>query len=148
MLDLPRACGVVAVLAIGFGARALFGAPSRDEVDRAARARPGGMAGWTSQARLDRPIAPPGGSRASPALLRPFARLAEAHRRRGAVARSTGRCMHAGYRAENAVEIFLGVKLLLPPLAIIGAVADRFTIWTTPMEFAAGDRRRVHRQRR
>ena len=65
-------------------------------------------------------------------ILRPFARLLKPAPGED-LSRLNRSLVHAGYRSENAVEIFLGVKFLLPPLVIIG-------LWqidshmTTPME--------------
>ncbi len=55
---------------------------------------------------------------ASPASCGPFARLAKPSEG-DELSRIQTSLIRAGYRSENAVEIFLGVKLLLTPIAIL-----------------------------
>src|SRR5262245_27598440 len=108
--------GVVAVIAIGFGARALFGGRRDEVIERLERATSGGMG-----------VAISGGERERPqkafariaSLLRPFARLVKPAPGEE-LSRINQSLVHAGYRGENAVEILLGVKLLLPLIVIIG----------------------------
>src|SRR6478609_6615176 len=93
--------GVVAVLAIGFGARALFGR-QRDEVIERLQNATGGMGGLEASGldrdRPDRGIARIAG------LLRPFARLLKPTAG-DELSRLNRSLQHAGYRAENVVEI-------------------------------------------
>ncbi len=51
-------------------------------------------------------------------ILRPFARLAKPSQGEE-LSRIQTMLVQAGYRNENAVEVFLGIKLLLTPIAII-----------------------------
>jgi tight adherence protein C len=107
--------GVAVVLVIGLAARAIFGRRKDEVIERLERATSGGMDMGVSVER-DRPektfarIA---------AILRPFARLVKPAEGEE-LSRIHRSLVHAGYRTDNAVEIFLGVKLLLPPLVIIG----------------------------
>jgi tight adherence protein C len=104
--------GLFAVIALGFGARALFGGKRDEVIERLERATGG-----------DIPIVvddKPAQSAAFFArLLRPLARLAKPSGDSEDMSRLSQRLTHAGYRTENALEIFLGVKLLLPPIIIL-----------------------------
>jgi tight adherence protein C len=108
--------GLIAVIAIGFGARALFGGRRDEVIERLERATSGGMDVADSMlSERDRPeklfarIA---------SILRPFARLVKPSGGEE-MSRINQSLIHAGYRSENAVEILLGVKLLLPIVVII-----------------------------
>src|SRR5689334_19681957 len=110
--------GLVAVIAIGLGARALFGGRRDEVIERLERATGGGG--------LDMGLG--GGERLQSAekrftwlanLLRPFARLVKPSQGEE-LSRIQQSLVHAGYRGENAVEILLGIKLLLPLIVIIG----------------------------
>jgi tight adherence protein C len=106
--------GFIAVLAIGFGARALFGGKRDEVIERLERATSGGMDSLSGGER-ERPQK---GFARLAAFLRPFARLvrpAEGEE----LSRIQRSLVHAGYRTENAIEILLGVKLLLPLIVII-----------------------------
>ena len=108
--------GVVAVLAIGFGARALFGSRRDEVIERLERATGGGMdaiSGLDQRApERERTFA------RIASILRPFARLVKPSPGEE-LSRIQLSLVHAGYRTENAVEILLGVKLLLPLIIII-----------------------------
>lgn len=105
--------GLVAVIAIGFGARALFGGGRRDEViERLERATGGSMDVAVSPTERPRKFAALAG------FLRPFARLVKPSEGEE-LSRIQQSLVHAGYRSENAVEILLGIKLLLPLVVII-----------------------------
>jgi len=108
--------GLVAVIAIGFGARALFGGRRDEVIERLERATGGGMdaiSGMTPERdRPERKFA------RLAALLRPFARLVKPAGG-DELSRINLSLVHAGYRSENAVEILLGVKLLLPIVVIL-----------------------------
>src|SRR3954470_3079826 len=107
--------GLIAVLAIGFGARALFGTKRDEVIERLERATSGGMDGLLSGGERERQQK--GFSRLA-GFLRPFARLvrpAEGEE----LSRIQRSLVHAGYRTENAIEILLGIKLLLPLIVII-----------------------------
>jgi tight adherence protein C len=112
---MAAAGGVAVVVVIGLAARATFGRRKDEVIERLERATNGGMDMGLSVER-DRPektfarIA---------AILRPFARLVKPTEGEE-LSRIQRSLVHAGYRTDNAVEIFLGVKLLLPPLVIIG----------------------------
>ena len=106
--------GLIAVLAIGFGARALFGGKRDEVIERLERATSGGMDSVLASER-ERPAR---GFARLAGFLRPFARLvrpAEGEE----LSRIQRSLVHAGYRTENAIEILLGVKLLLPLVVII-----------------------------
>ncbi len=106
--------GLIAVIAIGMGARALFGGGRRDEViERLERATGGGMdAVVTERERPEKAFA------RIASILRPFARLVKPAPGEE-LSRINQKLVHAGFRTENAVEILLGVKLLLPLIIII-----------------------------
>ena len=106
--------GLIAVLAIGFGARALFGGKRDEVIERLERATSGGMDAMLAG---ERERAPKGFSRLA-GFLRPFARLVRPSEGEE-LSRIQQSLVHAGYRTENAIEILLGVKLLLPLIVII-----------------------------
>jgi tight adherence protein C len=106
--------GVIAVIAIGFGARALFGGKRDEVIERLERATSGGMDIMMS----DRERAPERRFTRLANLLRPFARLVKPAGGEE-LSRLNQSLVHAGFRGENAVEILLGVKLLLPMLVIL-----------------------------
>jgi tight adherence protein C len=108
--------GVVAVIAIGFGARAMFGRRRDEVIERLERATSGGM---DTAGIADRERAPERRFARIASILRPFARLVKPAPGDD-LSRLNRSLVHAGYRTENAVEIFLGIKLLLPPIVIIG----------------------------
>jgi tight adherence protein C len=107
--------GFIAVIAIGFGARALFGGKRDEVIDRLERATAGGMDGGLSAGERERPQK---GFARLAGFLRPFARLVRPSEGEE-LSRIQQSLVHAGYRTENAIEILLGVKLLLPLIVII-----------------------------
>jgi tight adherence protein C len=106
--------GLIAVVAIGLGARALFGGQRDEVIERLERATSGGMDAMLAGER-ERPAK--GFSRLA-GFLRPFARLVRPSEGEE-LSRIQQSLVHAGYRTENAIEILLGVKLLLPLIVII-----------------------------
>src|SRR3954449_2910938 len=110
--------GVVAVLAIGFGARALSGGRRDEVMDRLERATNGSMdalGGGAPEA-----YHPPEKAFARLAgFLGPFAKRLKPGSGEE-LSRINMSLVHAGFRSENAVEILLGIKLLLPLITIIG----------------------------
>ena len=108
--------GVVAVIAIGFGARALFGGRRDEVIERLERATSGGL---DLAMGGDHVQAPERRLTWLANLLRPFARLVKPSQGEE-LSRIQQSLVHAGYRGDNAVEILLGVKLLLPLVVIIG----------------------------
>jgi tight adherence protein C len=108
--------GVVAVIAIGFGARALYGGRRDEVIERLERATSGGMDVMLGG---DHVQAPERRFVWLANLLRPFARLVKPSQGEE-LSRIQQSLVHAGYRGDNAVEILLGVKLLLPLVVIIG----------------------------
>jgi tight adherence protein C len=108
--------GVVAVIALAFGARSLFGGRRDEVIERLERATSGGMDMGFGGAQ-ERERAPRGVARLA-SFLRPFARLVKPSGGED-LSRIQQSLVHAGYRTENAVEILLGVKLLLPLIVII-----------------------------
>jgi tight adherence protein C len=108
------AAGLVSVIAIGFGARALFGGHKDEVIERLERATSGGM-----DVGMAREPAPEKAFARIASILRPFARLVKPTGGED-LTRLNRSLVHAGYRTDNAVEIFLGLKFLLPPIVIIG----------------------------
>lgn len=109
------AAGLVAVIAIGFGARALFGGHKDEVIERLERATSGGG----MDVGMAREPAPEKAFARIASILRPFARLVKPTGGDD-LTRLNRSLVHAGYRTDNAVEIFLGLKFLLPPIVIIG----------------------------
>jgi tight adherence protein C len=105
--------GLVAVIAIGFGARALFGKHKDEVIERLERATSGGM-----DLGMERERAPEKTFARIASILRPFARLVKPSGGEE-LSRLNQSLIHAGYRTDNVVEVFLGVKFLLPPLVIL-----------------------------
>jgi tight adherence protein C len=102
--------GLFAVIALGFGSRALL-SPKRDEViERLERGTSGDIP--IIEDKPDRTVARLAN------MLRPFARLVKPSAGEE-MSRINMSLIHAGYRTDNAVEIFLGVKLLIPPIVIL-----------------------------
>ncbi len=104
--------GIIAVIAIGMGARALSGGGKKDHVIE--RLERGTSAG------IDILVEDKGEQSAAlwAKILRPFARLVKPGDGEE-MTRISQRLVHAGYRTDNAVEIFLGVKFMIPPIIII-----------------------------
>jgi len=109
--------GVIAVVAIGFGARALFGGQKDEVIERLGRTTSGGMDVGAGGAEAYRPPEKAFARLAS--ILRPFARLLKPAPGEE-LSRINQSLVHAGFRGETAVEVLLGVKLLLPLITIIG----------------------------
>ena len=132
--------GLVAVIAIGFGARALFGKHKDEVIERLERATSGGM-----DVSMDRERAPERAFARIASILRPFARLVKPPPGEE-MSRLNRSLMHAGYRSDNIVEVFLGIKLLLPP--VVSCCCGRSTRtsrsrWTCrPRSRSAASRRR------
>jgi tight adherence protein C len=106
--------GVVCVILIAIGARTFLGGRRDEVIERLERTThgmdlPGFEAKGPERERTLARIA---------SILRPFARLAKPTGDEE-LSRIQQRLVQAGYRNENAVEVFLGVKLLLTPIAII-----------------------------
>jgi tight adherence protein C len=103
--------GLFAVIVIGVAAKAVFGAKRDEVIERLERATSG-----------DIPIvvddAPARSAARLASFMRPFARLVKPAGGEE-MSRLSQRLAHAGYRTDNALEIFLGVKLLLPPIIIL-----------------------------
>jgi tight adherence protein C len=111
-LMLAAASGMLCLMALVAGVRSLVG--GRDEIaERLARVRRDGVDGARIASRLDT-----GPAAAAPfivALLRPLAKLARPSRA-DELSRLGLSLVRAGYRRPGAMEIFLGVKVLLAPL--------------------------------
>jgi tight adherence protein C len=107
--------GLIAVVAIGFGARALFGGRRDEVIERLERATSGGLD--ITDSVMDREKPEKLFARIA-SILRPFARLVKPSGG-DEMSRINQSLIHAGYRSENAVEILLGIKLLLPIVVII-----------------------------
>jgi tight adherence protein C len=106
--------GFIAVMAIVFAARALLGGKRDEVIERLERATSGSldMGGGEGVRERARPFAALAG------FLKPFARLVKPSEGEE-LSRIQTSLIHAGFRNENAIEILLGVKLLLPLLVII-----------------------------
>jgi tight adherence protein C len=111
-LMLAAASGMVCLMALVAGVRSLIG--GRDEIaERLDRVRRDGGEGARIASRLDTGAGP-----AAPfivALLRPLAKLARPSRAEE-LSRLGLLLVRAGYRRPGAMEIFLGIKVLLAPL--------------------------------
>jgi tight adherence protein C len=122
--------GLIAVIAIGFGTRALFGGKRDEVIERLERAAGGGMDAMLSGGERERP--PKGFSRLA-GFLRPFARLVRPSEGEE-LSRIQQALVHAGYRTENAIEILLVVIIILwqidshreTPLELPPAIAIAF----------------------
>jgi tight adherence protein C len=114
-LILAAVGGLLFILALAFGARRMFGGDRDEVIERLERATSGGFEmGSSDQKAPDRSVA------RIARILRPLARLVRPTSGGEDASRLYEKLTHAGYRGENAVEIFLGIKLLLPPIAILG----------------------------
>ncbi|HVY38471.1 MAG TPA: hypothetical protein VHM31_11065, partial [Polyangia bacterium] len=114
-LMVAAGAGLVCVLVIAIGARAFLGGKRDEVIERLERTTHGmdlpdfeGTRAPEREKTLAR-IA---------TILRPFARLAKPSQGEE-LSRIQTTLVQAGYRNENAVEVFLGIKLLLTPIAII-----------------------------
>ena len=113
-LMVAAGAGLVCVVAIAIGARTFLGGRRDEVMERLERTThgmdlPGFDAKGPERERTLARIA---------SILRPFARLAKPTGGEE-LSRIQEKLVQAGYRNENAVEVFLGVKLLLTPIAII-----------------------------
>jgi tight adherence protein C len=106
-------------MALAVGVRSLFGRPDElaERLDRVRRDALGLGAGIRSAARADGGAAADAGASGSVMvmLLRPLARLARPSRSEE-LSRIVLALVRAGYRRAHAIEIFLGLKMLLAPL--------------------------------
>jgi tight adherence protein C len=108
--------GLVCIVLIAVAARAFLGGRRDEVIERLERATHGGMELPDFQGKAaperEKTLA------RIASILRPFARLAKPSEGEE-LSRIQTTLMQAGYRSENAVEVFLGIKLLLTPIAII-----------------------------
>jgi tight adherence protein C len=121
--------GLVCVIALAVGARSLLGGKRDEVIDRLDRGVANGMdlsSGEKAPARSVARIA---------RILRPLARLAKPSGGGEDESRLNQNLTQAGYRTDNAAEIFLGVKLLLPVIAIIGIWQIDSNLLEHPMDF-------------
>jgi tight adherence protein C len=107
--------GIVAVIAIGLGARALSGNRRDEVIERLERATGGGI---DISMGGERDRAPEKAVARLARIMRPFARLVKPAPG-DELSRINQSLIHAGFRNENAVEVLLGVKLLLPLVIIL-----------------------------
>src|ERR1044071_8933927 len=94
--------GVVAVVAIGFGARALFGGRRDEGIERLERATNGSMEAGGAAPQAYRP--PEKALARLAGILRPFAKLLKPSPGEE-LSRINQSLIHAGFRADNAVEV-------------------------------------------
>ena len=92
----------------------LFGGRRDEVIERLERATSGGM----DASVMERRARPREAFARIASILRPFARLVKPAPGEE-LSRINRSLVHAGYRTENAVEILLGIKLLLPLVIII-----------------------------
>jgi tight adherence protein C len=105
--------GVVCVAAIAFGARNMLGSRRDEVIERLERTTHGmDLLPMGEEKGQDKTLA------RIASILRPFARLARPSGGED-LSRIQTSLIRAGYRNDNAVEVFLGVKLLLTPIAIL-----------------------------
>jgi tight adherence protein C len=118
--------GLICIGLLAYGARTLLGGKRDEVIERLERATSGGMELPTVN-RPEKSVA------RIASILRPFARLLKPTGGED-LSRLHRSLIHGGYRSDNAVEIFLGVKFLLPPIAILGLWQINVHL-TTPLEF-------------
>ncbi len=114
-LMVAAGAGLVCVILIAVAARTFLGGRRDEVIERLERATHGGMdlpAFDSSAPQHERTVA------RIASILRPFAKLAKPNETEE-LSRIQTTLIRAGYRNDNAVEVFLGIKLLLPPIAII-----------------------------
>ena len=104
--------GLFVVVVLGVAARFVFGARHDEVIERLERATSGGdmlaFGDQTPEQSTDRLAR----------FLRPFAKLVKPSAGEE-MSRLSQSLIQAGYRTDNAVEIFLGIKLLMPPVVIL-----------------------------
>lgn len=115
-LIVAAGAGLVCLVVIAIGARAFLGGKKDEVIERLERATHGGM----ELPDFQQGKAPEREKTLAriATILRPFARLAKPSQGEE-LSRIQTMLVQAGYRSETAVEVFLGVKLLLTPIAII-----------------------------
>ncbi|HXJ21551.1 MAG TPA: type II secretion system F family protein [Polyangia bacterium] len=113
-LMVAAGAGLVCLIVIGVGARAFLGGRKDEVIERLERTTHGmDLPTFEGKApEREKTLA------RIASILKPFARLAKPTGG-DELSRIHTRLVQAGYRNENAVEVFLGVKLLLTPIAII-----------------------------
>jgi tight adherence protein C len=119
--------GLLCVIAIAVGARAMLGGRNDEVIQRLERTTQGMDLVPIDQKAPEKTLA------RIADILRPLARLAKPSHGDD-LSRINLSLIHAGYRTDNAVEVFLGVKLLLVPIAflLLWQINDHLE---TPMEF-------------
>lgn len=112
-LIVAAGAGLVCVIMIAVAARVFLGSRRDEVIERLGRATQGGMdlPGFEDKA-------PEKTMARIATILRPFAKLAKPTEG-DELSRIQTTLIRAGYRSENAVEVFLGIKLLLTPVAIL-----------------------------
>jgi tight adherence protein C len=121
--------GMVCIGLLAYGARTLLGGKQDEVIERLERGASAGMDLPTDERETARSV-----DRIA-SILRPFAKLVKPTGGED-LSRLNRSLIHAGYRNGNVVEIFLGVKLMLPPIAIVGLWQINSHL-TTPLEFPA-----------
>jgi tight adherence protein C len=104
--------GLICVVAIAVGARHLLGTRRDEVIERLERTTHGMDLHPIDQKTPEKTLA------RIASILRPFARLATPSQG-DELSRIQSGLIQAGYRSDNAVEVFLGIKLLLTPIAIL-----------------------------
>jgi tight adherence protein C len=119
--------GLVCVVAIAVGARNMLGSRRDEVMDRLERTTHGMDLLPIDQKSSEKTLA------RIASILRPFARLVTPSQGEE-VSRIQTSLIRAGYRSDNAVEVFLGIKLLLTPIAILIVWQINIQL-TEPLEF-------------
>jgi tight adherence protein C len=119
--------GLICVVAIAVGARSIYGGKHDEVIDRLERTTHGMDLGPIDLKTPEKTMA------RIASILRPLARFAKPSQGEE-LSRINLSLVHAGYRSDNAVEVYLGIKLLLTPIAflllwLINGYAEK------PMEF-------------
>jgi tight adherence protein C len=104
--------GLICVVAIAVGARNMLGGRRDEVIERLERTTHGMDLLPLEQKTPEKTLA------RIASILRPFARLATPSQGEE-LSRVHASLIQAGYRNDNAVEVFLGLKLILAPLAIL-----------------------------
>lgn len=133
-LALAAIAGMVFVIALAAGVRSMFSGRN-DVVERLERGAQGGFDAFEASGSMPAaPVEPRQQMvRTVAKLLRPFAFLAKPSKSEE-LSRARLNLIRAGYRGENSLEIFLGLKLFLAPLfTIIFLEANAHLV--NPLEF-------------
>jgi tight adherence protein C len=122
------AAGLLFVIVMAYAARKAFGGRRDEVIERLGRGTQGMDLGPTEPNAQEKSLARIAN------IFRPFAKFAKPAEGEE-LSRLNHKLVQAGYRSDNAVEVFLGTKLLLTPIAIIVLWQVDVKVLDTPMEF-------------